>query len=87
MAEVLLLLALVVLASVAVGLWQVLRVVGLSDKLMAAQLLGTGGIAVLLLLGAASGTAALVDVALVLGLLSAFATAAFIRGARMMEKE
>lgn len=87
MAEALVFLALLVLASVAAGLWRVLRGTTLADQLIAAQLLCTGGIAVLLLLGTASGMAALVDVALVLGLLGAFATAAFVRGARLMNGE
>ena len=47
--------------------------------MMAAQLLGTGGIAALLLLGAASGIGAVVDVALTLALLAAFATIAFVK--------
>ncbi len=46
---------------------------------MAAQLLGTGGIASLLLLGAATGEAAAIDVALTLALLAAFASIAFVR--------
>jgi len=50
--------------------------------MMAAQLLGTGGIAALLLLGAASGVDAIVDVALTLALLAAFATIAFREGGR-----
>jgi multicomponent Na+:H+ antiporter subunit F len=48
---------------------------------MAAQLLGTGGIAALLLLGAATATPALADVALILALLAAFASVAMARSA------
>jgi multicomponent Na+:H+ antiporter subunit G len=47
----------------------------------AAQLMGTGGIGVVLLLGAAAGMPAAVDVALVLALLAAFAAVAFVKGA------
>jgi multicomponent Na+:H+ antiporter subunit F len=47
--------------------------------MMAAQLLGTGGIAALLLLGAATGEAAAIDVALTLALLAAFASIAFVK--------
>jgi multicomponent Na+:H+ antiporter subunit F len=50
-----------------------------ADRMMAAQLLGTGGIAVVLLLGAATGEAATVDVALTLALLAAFASFAFVK--------
>ncbi|WP_431267594.1 monovalent cation/H(+) antiporter subunit G [Dankookia sp. P2] len=54
MAEALVLAGLVILAAVAVGLWRVLRGPDPADRLMAAQLLATGGIAVLLLLGGAT---------------------------------
>jgi len=69
-----------VLAMVAVGLVRVLRGPANADRMMAAQLLGTGGIAVLLLMGAATDVTALVDVALVLALLAAFAAVAFVIG-------
>jgi multicomponent Na+:H+ antiporter subunit F len=73
-----------VLVMVALGLLRILRGPGDADRMMAAQLLGTGGIAALLLLGAASGVDAVVDVALTLALLAAFATVAFVKagGAR-----
>jgi multicomponent Na+:H+ antiporter subunit F len=84
MAEVLLLLATMILASVAAGLWRVLRGPAPEDKLMAAQLLCTGGIAALLILDAATPQAGLADLALVLALLGAFASAAFVLAARML---
>ena len=49
--------------------------------MMAAQLLGTGGIAALLLLAAATALPAAVDVALTLALLAAFAAVAFVNNA------
>jgi multicomponent Na+:H+ antiporter subunit F len=53
--------------------------------MMAAQLLGTGGVAVLLLLAAAGKSPATVDVALMLALLAAFASVAFVgTGSRAM---
>jgi multicomponent Na+:H+ antiporter subunit F len=67
-----------VLAMVAFGLIRILRGPSRADRMMAAQLLGTGGIAVLLLLSAGTELPAIVDVALVLGLLAAFASAAFV---------
>jgi multicomponent Na+:H+ antiporter subunit F len=70
-----------VLAMVALGLLRILRGPGDADRLMATQLLGTGGIATLLLLGAATDKAAVVDVALTLALLAAFASFAFIKAA------
>ena len=81
MTEILLGAALLALATVAAGLVRVLRGPGVADRVMAAQLLGTGGIAVLLLLDAATGIAGLADAALTLALLAAFATVALVRGA------
>lgn len=81
MTEFLLGMALLVLLLTALGLLRVLRGPGDADRMMAAQLLGTGGIAVLLLLGAATGEWAVVDVALILALLAAFASVAFVKAA------
>jgi len=68
-----------VLLMVALGLVRVLRGPADVDRVMAAQLLGTGGIAGLLLLGAATATAAAIDVALTLALLAAFVSIAFVK--------
>ena len=70
-----------VLATVALGLVRILRGPGDADRMMAAQLLGTGGVAALLLLGAATGVGAAADVALTLALLAAFASVAFFKSA------
>jgi multicomponent Na+:H+ antiporter subunit F len=69
-----------VMAMVAVGLVRVLRGPANADRMMAAQLLGTGGIAALLLMAAARDADSLVDVALILALLAAFASVAFVIG-------
>jgi len=69
-----------VLLMVALGLVRIMRGPGDADRMMAAQLLGTGGIAVLLLLGAATGIGT-VDVALTLALLAAFASVGFFKSA------
>jgi multicomponent Na+:H+ antiporter subunit F len=69
-----------ILAVVAAGLVRVLRGPANADRMMAAQLLGTGGVAALLLMATATDVAALVDVALVLALLAAFASVAFVIG-------
>ena len=79
MADFLLGAAAFILAMVALGLARVLRGPGDADRIMAAQLLGTGGIAAVLLLGVASGEAATADVALTLALLAAFAAFAFVQ--------
>jgi multicomponent Na+:H+ antiporter subunit F len=73
--------ALVVILTVAVGLVRILRGPSDADRMMAAQLLGTGGIAVLLLLQAATGAPGLGDAALTLALLAAFASVALARAA------
>ena len=67
-----------VLTMVAVGLVRVLRGPANADRMMAAQLLGTGGIAALLLMAVARDADALVDVALILALLAAFTSVAFV---------
>ena len=70
-----------VLAMVAVGLLRILYGPAVADRMMAAQLLGTGGAAVLLLLARAVANPSIVDAALMLGLLAACAAVAFVRGA------
>jgi multicomponent Na+:H+ antiporter subunit F len=74
-----------VLAMVALGVVRIIRGPGDADRIMAAQLLGTGGIATLLLLGAAMSMPAAVDVALLLALLAAFVSIAFVKGAARTE--
>ena len=68
-----------VVAMVALGLVRVLRGPSDADRMMAAQLLGSGGIAALLLGGAATGDGGVVDVSLTLALLAAFASIAFVK--------
>lgn len=72
--------AVFVLGTVALGLIRILRGPDDADRMLAAQLLGTGGVAVLLLLGVASGLGAVADLALMLALLAAFASVAFVTG-------
>jgi multicomponent Na+:H+ antiporter subunit F len=78
--EFLLAAAVFVLATVALGLVRILRGPSDADRLLAAQLLGTGGVAALLLLGVATAEAAVGDLALVLTLLAAFASVGFVAG-------
>ena len=79
MADALTLAAIAVLAAVAIGLVRVLRGPSRLDRMMAVQLLGSGGVAVLTLLAVASATDAILDVALTLALLAAFASVALAR--------
>jgi multicomponent Na+:H+ antiporter subunit F len=75
-----------VLAVVVLGLVRVLRGPGNVERMMAAQLLGSGGIAVLLLMASAYGVNAAADVALTLALLTAFASVAFVKSIPPIEK-
>ena len=68
-----------ILAMLALGLVRILRGPGDADRMMAAQLIGTGGIAALLLLGVVTGVPATVDVALTVALLATFASIAFVK--------
>lgn len=78
MANFLIAVAGVVLMLLALGLVCLLRGPAAADRLMSAQLLGTSCIASLLLLSAAVDSPAIVDVALALALLAAFASVAFV---------
>ena len=80
MADFLLAAAGFVLATVALGLVRILRGPSEADRIMAVQLLGSGGIAALLLLAEAMSVPAAVDVALTLALLAAFVSVAFVKG-------
>jgi multicomponent Na+:H+ antiporter subunit F len=75
-----------VLALVAMGLLRTLRGPGNADRMMAVQLLGTGGIAALLL-AEARGVRGAVDVAMTLALLAAFASIAFAKDAFPSERQ
>ncbi|MCX5514690.1 monovalent cation/H+ antiporter complex subunit F [Kaistia algarum] len=66
-----------VLALVVIGMVRILRGPSRADRLMAAQLLGSGSVAIILLLAFAGGRSAFVDIALTLALLAAFASVAF----------
>jgi multicomponent Na+:H+ antiporter subunit F len=71
--------AAIVLTMIAIGLAVIFQRPGEADRLMAAQLLGTGGVSVLLLLAIATRNSPVVDVALLLALFAAFAAVAFVR--------
>lgn len=71
--------AFILLLSVAASLWRIAMGPGRADRMMSAQLIGTGGVATALLLAAAQGNDSVIDVALVLALLAAFAAVAFVK--------
>ncbi len=86
MSDFLLATAGVILFTVAVGLVRILGGPRDADRVMAAQLIGTGGIASLLLIAAATGARGVEDVALGLAILAAFASAAFVNSAAPAEE-
>lgn len=74
----LLLLAALLLISLGGALWRIWRGPDPADRMMAAQLVGTGGVGTVLLLAAATDWRML-DAGLVLALLAAFAAIAFVK--------
>lgn len=72
-------LACIPLLSVGAGLWRVWRGPTQADRLMAVQLFGTSGAAILMLLAQAQNLPALLDAALVLALLAAVVSAALVQ--------
>jgi multicomponent Na+:H+ antiporter subunit F len=76
-----------VMVTVVLGMLRILRGPGDADRVMAAQLLGTGGVAALLLSGIARGRPASLDLALTLAVLAAFASIGFVKGAAMGQHE
>ena len=71
--------AVAILVVTALGLVRVLRGPTVADRMMGAQLLGTGTIGAVLAAGFALDAPATVDVALVLAALAPFATVGFVR--------
>lgn len=80
-------LAAILLLTVLVGLWRVLRGPSRADRLMAIQLFGTTGTALLLLAAEWQALPALRDVALVLALLAAVLSASLIQYLRGSGRE
>ncbi len=73
--------ALAVLLTVIAGLVRIMYGPTAGDRMLAAQLFGTAGVAMLLLLGHGLDIRALQDVALVFALLATVTTLAFVRRA------
>jgi multicomponent Na+:H+ antiporter subunit F len=74
--------ALILLATFLLGLIRVWRGPARADRMLTAQLFGTTGIALLLVLGELENIAALRNAALLLALLAVISTAAFAEEAR-----
>lgn len=79
MPELNLALAFFLLLNIAAGLLRIVRGPTSADRMLAEQLFGTTGVAVLLLLAEAQNLPALRDVALTFVLLAVLATVAFVR--------
>jgi multicomponent Na+:H+ antiporter subunit F len=77
MTELLAIVTLGLMFSLFLGLLRILRGPGAVNRMLAAQLIGTTGVAMLLLLSLLLDQHALIDVALILALLAAVAAAAF----------
>ena len=73
--------ALLLLVTIVIGLLRVLWGPTAADRMMAAQLFGTCGVAILLLLARGLEQMIIEDVALVFALLGALSTVAFVRRA------
>lgn len=71
--------AFIILCTVAVGMLRILKGPTAADRMMAAQLFGTCGVGILVLLAKGTGSAILLDIALVYALLAALATMTFVR--------
>lgn len=78
--------AIFLLLTIVVGLVRVLQGPTPADRMLAAQLFGTTGVAILLLLAEAMGLPALRDVALIFILLGALATVAFVKRFWVIQK-
>jgi len=70
--------ALFLLVNILIGLAHVLRGPTVADRMLSGEIMGTAAVAILLLLAAATGVDALLDVALVFALLSAMAVITFV---------
>jgi multicomponent Na+:H+ antiporter subunit F len=71
--------ALFLVLNVAAGLLRVVRGPTQADRMVAAQLFGTSGVAILVLLAEAGGEAALRDTALVFAILAVVVSVAFVK--------
>jgi len=87
MGELYTILAVFLLLNLLAGMARVLRGPTLQDQMLAAQLFGTTGVGILLILAEPLGVPALRDVALVFALLGGVAVVAFVRRATVTNRE
>lgn len=77
MTEILPTFAAILLLTLVAGLVRIRRGPAAADRMLAAQLMGTGAVALLILMAAATEALALIDVALVFAILALVAVACF----------
>ena len=73
--------AFLLLMAIATGMIRILKGPTAADRMMAAQLFGTCGVAILLLLAEGTDNKVLLDIALIFALFAALATMTFVRRA------
>ncbi|MDH3349490.1 MAG: monovalent cation/H+ antiporter complex subunit F [Desulfobulbaceae bacterium] len=73
--------ALILLLSIVTGLYRILRGPTAADRMLAAQLFGTCGVAMMLLLAKGLNQPVIEDIALVYGLLGVLSVVAFVQRA------
>ena len=79
--------AIVLAICLGLGLIRVFKGPSIEDRMMSTQLMGTTGVAILLLFGVLLEMPSSIDVALVLALLAAVSVAAFTRRERQSESQ
>lgn len=80
-------LAAILMLTIATGMWRALRGPTRADRLLALQMFGTTGTAVMLILAQEQGLPSLRDAALVLALLAAIISAALVQYLRVYKGE
>ncbi len=87
MPDVFMLAAVLLLATLGVALMRAVRGPGRVDRIMAAQLVATGGVGVALVLGAARNDPSMLDAVLIGTLLASVAVSAYVRGRTLGQPE
>ncbi len=72
-------LAALILLTLILGLWRVFKGPTRADRILTAQLIGTTGVAIILLLSEAMQMPSLIDVALIFALLAAVTATVFVQ--------
>ena len=75
------LLAVIIIATVALGLYRIERGPTGADRMLSSMLFGTSGIALTLVLGVVADMPSLLDMALVFAILGSITTVAFVKRA------